>query len=121
MQGIVEAHGQRGRFDQVVGQGWVLFGYEADPAAALTDAQRRQLAQIDGVTVQLCAPGGTCDVIDAEGTFKAWLDGIGAKYVLIRPDFYVALTAGDETTLQHRFDKEMKTLHLTAQPAMAAE
>ena len=121
VQGVVEANGQRGRFDQVVGQGWVLLGYETDPSEALTEAQRAQLAQLDGFTVQLCAPGGECDVIDAEGTFKAWLDEIEAKYVLIRPDFYVALTAGSADTLQARFDKVMAELHLVKQPELAAE
>ena len=121
VQGIVESKGKRGRFDQVVGQGWVLLGYETDPAAALSETQRSQLAQLEGMTVQLCAPGGACDVVDSAGTFKAWLDGIGARYVLIRPDFYVALSAGDAQTLRSRFDKVMAQLHLVAQPALAAE
>lgn len=120
VQGIVAAQGRRGRFDQVVGQGWVLFGYEADPAAALTEAQRAAFSRIEGIDVRLCAPGGSGEVVDAEGTFKAWLDRIGARYVLIRPDFYVALTAADEATLRSRFDKVMKELHLTDRPAMAA-
>jgi len=65
--------------------------------------------------VRLCAPGGD-GVVDTEGTFKAWLDQIGATYVLIRPDFYVALTAGDAATLQGRFEKVVAALHLTALP-----
>lgn len=121
VQGIVEANGKRDRFDQAVGQGWILFGYETDPAAALTEAQRAQLAQIEGFSVELSGTAGKGDVFDAEGTFKAWLDDIGAKYVLIRPDFYVALTAHSEESLQSRFDKVMTELHLVDQPAMAAE
>lgn len=121
VQGIVEANGKRDRFDQAVGQGWILFGYDTDPAAALTEEQRAQLAQIEGLTVKLCPPGGDCEVVDVEGTFKAWLDDIDAKYVLIRPDFYVALTANSPAALQERFAKVMKELHLTQQPAMAAE
>ena len=121
VQGIVEANGKRDRFDQAVGQGWILFGYETDPAAALTEAQRAQLEQIEGFTVELCGPGGGCEVVDVEGTFKAWLDDIDAKYVLIRPDFYVALTANNAETLQSRFDKVMAELHLASQTAVAAE
>ncbi|MCB1334835.1 MAG: bifunctional 3-(3-hydroxy-phenyl)propionate/3-hydroxycinnamic acid hydroxylase [Roseivivax sp.] len=121
VQGIVESGGARGRFDQVVGQGWVLFGYETDPAQALTERQRRQLAQIEGLTVKLCAPGGDCEVVDAEGTFKTWLQEIGATYVLIRPDFYVAATANSPEMLQERFDTVMAALHLTGQTALAAE
>lgn len=121
VQGIVEAGGKRGRFDQVVGQGWVLFGYGENPAEALTEAQRARLAQIEALTIKLGPKGSGADVIDAEGTFKAWLDQIGARYVLIRPDFYVALTAGDAASLRTRFDTVMQALHLTDLPQMAAE
>jgi 3-(3-hydroxy-phenyl)propionate hydroxylase len=121
VQGVVEANGKRDRFDQAVGQGWVLVGYETDPIAALTEDQRAQLAQIEGFGTQICAPGGACDVIDAEGTYKAWLDDIDAKYVLIRPDFYVALTAKTPAELQSRFDKVMAAYDLQPAPEMAAE
>lgn len=121
VQGIVEAGGKRGRFDQVVGQGWVLFGYGENPADALTAAQRARLAQIEGMTIKLGPAGSGADVIDTEGTFKAWLDQIGARFVLIRPDFYVALTAGDAASLGQRFDKVMKELHLTPLAKVAAE
>lgn len=121
VQGIVESNGTKGRFDQVVGQGWVLLGYGSDALAALTEAQRKVFAQLEGMAVQICGPGGSCDVLDTEGTFKRWLDEIGATYVLIRPDFYVALTAGDAQTLTHRFDKVMRDLHVTSHAAMAAE
>lgn len=121
VQGLVEAGDKRGRFDQVVGQGWVLLGYEADPVAALTEAQRAEFAALDGVSVRLAAPGGKGDAVDVEGTMGAWLDRIGAAYVLIRPDFYVALTADSPDQLQARFAKVMRSLHLMAPPALAAE
>lgn len=116
VQGVVEANGKRDRFDQAVGQGWILLGYDTDPAAALNPAQRDQLAQIEGFTVKLSAAGG--DVVDVDGTFKDWLDKIDANYVLIRPDFYVALTAKTPEALKSRFDKVMAQLHLVPQSAL---
>ncbi|ATF20633.1 bifunctional 3-(3-hydroxy-phenyl)propionate/3-hydroxycinnamic acid hydroxylase [Phaeobacter gallaeciensis] len=121
VQGVVEHKGLKGRFDQVVGQGWVLIGYKSDPLAALTRAQLAQLSKLDGFGVQVDAPGGAHDVIDTEGTYKAWLDDIDAKYVLVRPDFYVALTANTPENLQSRFDKMMAALHLDTAAAVAAE
>ncbi|AVW91094.1 bifunctional 3-(3-hydroxy-phenyl)propionate/3-hydroxycinnamic acid hydroxylase MhpA [Celeribacter baekdonensis] len=121
VQGVVEANGKRDRFDQAVGQGWVLVGYETDPVSALSEEQRAQLAQIEGFGTQICAPGGSCDVIDVEGTYKNWLTDIDAKYVLIRPDFYVALTAKTPQELQSRFDKVMAAYDLLPTPEMAAE
>ena len=43
-------------------------------------------------------PGTACDAVDAEGTYARWLTGIGASYVLLRPDFYVAATASSATS-----------------------
>ncbi|TXI00351.1 MAG: bifunctional 3-(3-hydroxy-phenyl)propionate/3-hydroxycinnamic acid hydroxylase [Pseudorhodobacter sp.] len=121
VQGIVEAEGKRDRFDQIVGQGWVLLGLDADPLAALTDQQRRQFAHLGGVSVRLAPAGDAGDVVDVEGTMGVWLDRIGARYVLIRPDFYVALTADSPETLQARFAKVMAALHLSQPKAVAAE
>jgi 2-polyprenyl-6-methoxyphenol hydroxylase-like FAD-dependent oxidoreductase len=121
VQGVVQAGERRDRFDQVGGQGWVLLGHQADPLAALTDLQRRQFAALDGVAVRLAAPGGNGDAVDVNGTIGAWLDRIGARYVLIRPDFYVALAANSAEQLQARFAKVARALHLADQPALAAE
>lgn len=121
VQGVVEANGRRGRFDQVVGQGWVLIGYEVDPADALSDTQRRDFAMLDGLAVRIGPPGGGSPVIDVEGTFRRWLDRIDACYVLIRPDFYVAVTANSRETLQRRFATIVPRLQLADSPAIAAE
>lgn len=121
VQGIVESNGRRDRLDQIVGQGWVLLGHGTDPLDALTPAQRAEFAALDGIAVRLTAEGGTGDVVDVEGTIGRWLDRIGAAYVLIRPDFYVALTADTPQVLQTRFATVMQALHLTASPALAAE
>jgi 3-(3-hydroxy-phenyl)propionate hydroxylase len=120
VQGVVQAKGKQDRFDQAVGQGWVLLGLDVDPLEALTDEQRDQLAKLDGFTVKLGSPGSDCDVVDIEGTYAKWLKSIDARYVLLRPDFYVAATANNVETLQGRFDQVMGKLHLkTEEPALA--
>lgn len=121
VQGVVERDGRKGRFDQVLGQGWVLLGHGVDPLAALTETQRRQLAGLEGTGIRLAAAGDTGDAVDVEGTMGRWLDRIGARYVLIRPDFYVALTADSPETLQSRFARVMQALHLRTDQAIAAE
>lgn len=121
VQGVVERDGRKGRFDQVVGQGWVLLGHGVDPLAALTETQRRQLAGLEGTGIRLAAAGDTGDAVDVEGTMGRWLDRIGARYVLIRPDFYVALTADSPDALQSRFARVMQALHLRTDQAIAAE
>jgi len=120
VQGIVTANGKRGRLDQIVGQGWVLLGYDTDPAAALTSAQRSQFSLLDGIPLRLNGPAGRDGVVDVAGTIGDWLNRIGARYVLIRPDFYVALTADTPDQLQARFAKVMRALHLSQPQAIAA-
>ncbi|MEC9196235.1 MAG: bifunctional 3-(3-hydroxy-phenyl)propionate/3-hydroxycinnamic acid hydroxylase [Pseudomonadota bacterium] len=114
VQGIVESSGHRDRCDQIVGQGWVLLGYDADPAQALEPEQLAQLQHLEGITVQISPAGTSGDVVDAEGTFGAWLEQIDARYVLIRPDFYVALTANSAQALRSKFAAIMDRLHVTA-------
>lgn len=114
VQGVVEAQGKRDRFDQAVGCGWMVLGLNADPAQALTADQRAQFATLGGRMVRIGAPGSPCDAVDVEGTYAQWLDGIGATYVLLRPDFYVAATADSAEALRHRFDEVMSRLHIPA-------
>jgi 3-(3-hydroxy-phenyl)propionate hydroxylase len=116
VQGVVLAKGKQDRFDQAVGQGWVLMGLNTDPVAALTHEQREQLTQLDGIAVRIGAPGTPCDAVDVDGTYAKWLNSIDAKYVLLRPDFYVAATANSAELLQQRFEEVMSQLHLTSVP-----
>lgn len=120
VQGVVEANGKRDRFDQAVGCGWVLIGLDTDPKAALTETQQEQFKQLEGLAVRMGAAGTACDVVDAEGTYARWLKDIDAKYVLLRPDFYVAVTANNPAQLQARFDRTMSTLQLQPVPSLVA-
>ncbi len=120
VQGVVEANGKRDRFDQAVGCGWVLIGLDTDPKAALTETQQEQFKQLEGLAVRMGAAGTACDVVDAEGTYARWLKNIDAKYVLLRPDFYVAVTANNPAQLQARFDRIMSTLQLQPVPSLVA-
>lgn len=119
VQGVVEAGGKRDRFDQAVGYGWMVIGLDADPAHALSLAQHAVLDQLGGQTVRIGSHGTDCAVVDAEGTYARWLNGIGATYVILRPDFYIAATAGSPAELRRRFDEITSRLHVLAEPVRA--
>jgi len=89
------------------------------PAAALDAEQQARLAHLGGRMVKIGAPGTECDAEDAEGTYARWLTGIGARYVLLRPDFYVAATAADAEGLRAGFDTVMARIHASAPRAPA--
>ncbi len=120
VQGVVQAGGKRDRFDQAVGFGWMLLGLEADPAEALSAGQQATLGALGGQMIKIGAPGTACDAEDVEGTYARWLHGIGARYVLLRPDFYVAVTAADAAGLRAGFDTVMARIHATSPGAAAA-
>jgi len=112
-QGIVEVNGERDRFDQAVGQGWMIVGLNVDPAAALREQQRERLHFLDGKTVQIGSIGTDCDAIDVQGTYAKWLASIEANYFILRPDFYIAATAKSADEISHRFDQVLSKLHLS--------
>ncbi len=120
VQGVVEANGKRDRFDQAVGFGWMVVGLDADPAHALSLEQKRSLDLIAGHTVRIGSMGTDSEVVDVEGTYARWLNGIGATYVILRPDFYVAATASSPEDLRRRFDEVVSHLHLTELSEQAA-
>ena len=121
VQGIVEADGRTGRFDDVVGRGWTVIGRAASAADALTERQRVLLEALEGRYVRIGTAEADGDVLDAEGTYTKWFDHIGANFAIIRPDFYVAATASDAAELQESFEAIFAGLHLAsaARPALA--
>ncbi|HEY5855444.1 MAG TPA: bifunctional 3-(3-hydroxy-phenyl)propionate/3-hydroxycinnamic acid hydroxylase [Aldersonia sp.] len=114
VQGVVEANGRRDRFDEIAGRGWIALGRGENPAALLTDEQRRLWEGLDGRCVRIGAAGTDCDVVDVDGTYARWLDELGADFVIVRPDFYVAATASDGAGLRASLDLILDGLHLTA-------
>ncbi|MFD5405593.1 bifunctional 3-(3-hydroxy-phenyl)propionate/3-hydroxycinnamic acid hydroxylase MhpA [Streptomyces griseorubiginosus] len=83
-----------GLFDETVGRGFVFVSLD-DPQQELETARLAFLDSLGAHVVRLL-PAGTDpstvpsgSVVDVEGTLGAYLDGIGARGVLVRPDTYV--------------------------------
>jgi 3-(3-hydroxy-phenyl)propionate hydroxylase len=98
LQGRVQQGQRSGRFDDLVGRGWVLLSCQTDPAALLDDDIAAFFRSIGGVTVRI---GGGA-VRDLDGVYEKWLAQAGVASVLQRPDFYLfgaAPEAGDTNAL----------------------
>jgi 2-polyprenyl-6-methoxyphenol hydroxylase-like FAD-dependent oxidoreductase len=89
-QGEVRRGDVVGRFDDVVGRGFILVSPSADPAGLLAPALRAFFASLDGISVHV-APEGP--VHDVNGTYARWFANKGVGVVLQRPDFHVFGTA----------------------------
>jgi 2-polyprenyl-6-methoxyphenol hydroxylase-like FAD-dependent oxidoreductase len=89
IQGRVTSDGRTGRFDDVVGRGWVLLGADADSTVGLSDDAAAWWAALGGRTVHV-GPGRS--TVDVDGTYREWLARHGIAAVLVRPDFIVFAT-----------------------------
>jgi hypothetical protein len=95
LQSRIAVNGTAGRFDDLLGGGFWLLGLDHDPAAALTPEQQVFLSRLEVRSVAIGVPGGIDDV---DGSYRAWFAGLGARAVLVRPDFYV-FGAGEASEL----------------------
>ncbi len=86
LQARVRGSRAEGRFDDIVGRGFVLLGLDHDPGAELSRDQHRFLERIGAQTVSVGEPA---DLIDLDGAYRRWFATLGHRAVLIRPDFYV--------------------------------
>ncbi|WP_068395884.1 bifunctional 3-(3-hydroxy-phenyl)propionate/3-hydroxycinnamic acid hydroxylase MhpA [Kribbia dieselivorans] len=101
--GRVAHHGRFGRFDDVVGTGWMLLS-DVRQAAPLPPEQQARFEGIGGRIVSVGAPGSGADVIDVEGAYGRWMKQQGVNHLLVRPDFCVAATADTADTLATSMD-----------------
>ncbi len=95
-QGRVTSGGLSDRFDQVIGTGFVLLSLEP---IEIAPEIAQGLSQIGTRLVALQGSAeGWVSAHDDEGVYTAWLEGMGARIALVRPDFYLfgAATAPEE-------------------------
>jgi len=108
VQGEVEHHGRRARFDDAVGAGWRLVTLE-EPA--IDDQLASWFAGIGGLVVPIDSGAGS--VIDVDGTYRKWFADHGVVGVLQRPDFAVFGTAAEPTQVTALVHALRKTLQST--------
>jgi 3-(3-hydroxy-phenyl)propionate hydroxylase len=88
-QGIVEANGRSGRFDDVVGWGFQLLARDVDPGSVLSDEQRAFLDDVRCIAVSVGANAERAAVVDTTGEYAAFFAEHGVEAILARPDFTV--------------------------------
>jgi flavoprotein hydroxylase len=90
LQATVARGANRGRFDDVVGRGFVLASPVGDPANALDPELAAFFVSIGGTVVSL-ADGSS--VRDVDGAYGKWFADRGIAVALQRPDFHLFGTA----------------------------
>jgi 3-(3-hydroxy-phenyl)propionate hydroxylase len=113
VQGAVTFGGRTGRFDDVLGWGFSLLGWNIDPAAELSEEQRGFLEAIRCRTVAL-GDGPQARVGDEQGVYRDYLQAHGFAAVIFRPDFYAFGGVASPAELPALVDELRDRLHATS-------
>jgi 2-polyprenyl-6-methoxyphenol hydroxylase-like FAD-dependent oxidoreductase len=112
LQGRVRVGDREGLFDDLLGSSrFTVVGYDADPAAALSDRRRAALARLDAIVVRIASSGGPDDVVDATGAYGTYFRDHGVVAVVSRPDFYVFGAVNELSRLEDLIDELLEELH----------
>lgn len=100
---VEDATGERRKLDDVLGSWFAVIGWEVDPQAGMTDADRQSWNALGARFVQISRarsasqPGlrlqsaqGTVCVEDVDNHFADWIAAHPCSIVVVRPDRYVA-------------------------------
>lgn len=115
---VEDASGQRRKLDDVLGPWFALIGWQTDPQAALSDADRARWQALGARFVRIdrarcgSAPGvrvesahGTVCVQDVDNQFADWIAAHPGDALVLRPDRYIAAQCGaaDLPEVTHEF------------------
>jgi 2-polyprenyl-6-methoxyphenol hydroxylase-like FAD-dependent oxidoreductase len=95
LQGRVRVAGSVGRFDDIVGRGWVILSV-TDGAEQMLSDQLHQFLQRIGARCIYVTSAPDSDVFDIDGSYQEYFGALGVQAVVVRPDFYIF---GAATTL----------------------
>lgn len=126
--GRVAAGGVEGRYDDLVGLGFVLVTRNAAALEALGDRQHAFLDALGARRVVIAAKGsdaGSAAVVDLDDKFLPYMAQHGIETMLVRPDFYLygaVPTAGEVNALVDDLESDLQRhgLHRTTHDAPPA-
>ena len=87
--GRVRWQGREGRWDEVVGTGFCIAVFDADPGARLSAGQRAALDALGIKVIGLSEEPGCDTTVDVDGKYAAFFRQHGIAGCIMRPDFYV--------------------------------
>jgi 2-polyprenyl-6-methoxyphenol hydroxylase-like FAD-dependent oxidoreductase len=128
-QGLIAGpDGVAGRFDQVIGTGFVVVS-TADLSPVLNEAWRASLRRLGVRVVRLTGPGAAAGppgqdqvdqvdqvAVDVDGFYRRWLRAAGYEVIVVRPDFYFFGAAADAAQLPALLHELFAQLDVTPEP-----
>lgn len=102
MQPTVTRDGRPVRMDELTGDGWVIVAVDFDPRDLLAPPALEVVDRLGMACVHIGHREADADaLIDESGAYVAWLQELGVRGLVIRPDFYVfaGFNSGGELAL----------------------
>ncbi|QJY50994.1 bifunctional 3-(3-hydroxy-phenyl)propionate/3-hydroxycinnamic acid hydroxylase [Pseudonocardia broussonetiae] len=96
---VLGPDGRTDLLDQVVGDGFHLLVADAHLAALDLPALAAAGVRVVGFGDRPGQQEGATVVVDVDGTYRRWFDGLGAAAVAVRPDLYVFGASADAAPL----------------------
>lgn len=116
-QGRVAIGGREGLFDDVVGRGFALVGWQHDPTKALDDEQRAFLEAI-GCRIVILSPRGSADVAQTlDDRYERFFAETGVVSYLARPDFRLFAGFASPDAVPEAIDDLRGQLHIVSDVA----
>jgi 2-polyprenyl-6-methoxyphenol hydroxylase-like FAD-dependent oxidoreductase len=110
-QGFVRFNAIEDRFDQAVGQSWMILAIDQRTQGLLSPEQSELFAQLNGRVLSVGPE--EYDVQTLDDSYTKWMHEVDGNYAIIRPDFYVAATAKTPHDVSACFDQITAKLGLT--------
>ncbi len=111
-----------GRFDEVVGRGFVLLltaeRHRDIASAGLLPALAAAGVLVVGVAAEAAAPGRPGVVHDVDGAYSRWMGERGCTAVAVRPDFYVYGCADGQAEVHDLVDVLLADLGAASRPSL---
>lgn len=111
--GTVQRQGVVGRYDDLLGQSFMLVVRDAELFASILQSDFDRFHSLGGTVVYLAKEDDDIGdaIVDLDNKFSSFMDSQGMKAMLVRPDFYVygsATTSTDISDLTVRLENDLK-------------
>ncbi|RKQ30378.1 bifunctional 3-(3-hydroxy-phenyl)propionate/3-hydroxycinnamic acid hydroxylase [Oceanobacillus halophilus] len=105
LQSVVSYQGQTDLYDNVIGHGWMVMGWNKDPKQYLSEEQIQFMDKIGGKFVHLTdVQGSSKKVVDVEGKYEKYFKDNQVDILVVRPDFNIFAGVSQEEELAKVID-----------------
>lgn len=113
----VRHSGRESLLDDYVGASWLLLSVDSSLLESLGQPEREVLRQLGARTLYLGRDHGRVEFEDIDGNYSRWLNGLGCRMALIRPDCYLFGAASEASGVRALFQSLSEQLHFRVECA----